>query len=529
MAEVPTGFDYVVIGAGSAGSALAARLSEDENRSVLLLEAGPSDKVMAVRTPAAFANLFETDRDWNYRTVAQPELAGRRIYWPRGKMLGGSSSMNAMMWVRGFAADYEEWGELAGAPWSAAKALELFTRIEDTEAPDGGHQGRGGPMAVGRQRSPRAMTGQYLAACEKFGLPRAMAVNGPHEAGFTETMVSQRAGRRWSTVDGYLRPAARRPNLTVLTGAHTLRIAVDGGRARGVEYLHRGRHRTVTAGTEIILCGGAINSPQLLMLSGIGPAEQLRAHGIPVVVDSAEVGANLRDHLAAPLVLGAREGSLYPATKPPALLEYLLRHTGMLTSNIGEAYGFVSSDPLLGAPDLELIFVPVPFLAEGLEAPQSHGLTTGPVLLRPDSTGTVTLESADPLRAPLVDPRYLSDPAGHDLARLRYGLELTEELLGTEPLAGLVDGCLQPAGMGPGAERRETALREHSQTLYHPVGTCRMGRDENSVVDPRLRVRGVPGLRVADASIMPSIIRGHTNAPAILIGEQAAEFLREDT
>lgn len=528
MAEVPTGFDYIVVGAGSAGAALAARLSEDPERTVLLLEAGSADRTMNVRTPAAFANLFESERDWNYRTQPQSELADRRLYWPRGKMLGGSSSMNAMMWVRGFGADYEEWHRQAGEPWSAANAQRLFHKIEDTEQPSGEHQGRGGTMPVSAQRCPRGMTGDFLTACERLGFTRATHINGPHDEGFAETMVSQRGGRRWSTVDGYLSPAAKRRNLTVLTDAHALRIAVSAGRATGVEYLHGRAHRTATAAAEIIVCGGAVNSPQLLMQSGIGPSDHLRTHGIPVVQESPEVGANLRDHLAAPLVLGATGGSLYPATKPPALLQYLVARTGMLTSNIGEAYGFVRSDPDLPAPDLELIFVPVPFLGEGLVAPDRHGFTMGPILLRPESTGTVRLASPDPLRHPSIDPGYLTDAAGSDLARLRYGLELTERILATAPLSELVDGCLQPSGMRAGRERGEAALRQHSQTLYHPVGTCRMGSDERSVVDARLRLRGLDGLRVADASVMPNIIRGHTNAPSIMIGEQAAEFILED-
>jgi choline dehydrogenase-like flavoprotein len=519
-------YDYIVVGSGSAGAVVAARLSEDPSCRVLLLEAGPSNKSMAVSTPAAFNTLFDTERDWHYRTEPQPELADRKIYWPRGKTLGGSSSMNAMMWVRGFAADYDEWGELAGEPWSADAALRHFQRIEDTEDSTADHQGRGGPMAVTKQRSPRPMTADFLAACENHDLPLAKHPNGPDEDGFTETMVSQRKGKRFSTADGYLAPAAKRPNLTVLTEARVLRVVVANGAATGVEYLHQAQRVTAKAASEVVLSGGSINTPQLLQLSGIGPAEVLRALNIDVLHDSPEVGANLRDHLVAAVVAGTADGTLFSATKPKALIEYLLRHTGLLTSNVGEAYGFVRSDPSFELPDLEIIFAPAPFVGEGLAEPTGHGFALGPILLRPESTGSISLRSADPLAAPIIDPRYLSDPGGKDYRAMKWGLELADELMATQPLAKHITGSLQPPDMAPSAERREAALRKYSHTLYHPVGTCRMGKDDGSVVDGHLKVRGVQRLRVADASVMPSIIRGHTNAPSILIGEQAAELIK---
>jgi choline dehydrogenase len=522
-------FDYVIVGAGSAGAALAARLTEDPGCRVLLLEAGPTDRKQAIHIPAAFSTLYRTDLDWDYFTEPQPALAGRRIFWPRGKMLGGCSSINAMMWVRGFAADYDEWAEHAGPGWSYESVLNYFRRIEDTEAAAGDHQGRGGPMAVSEQRSPSPLTEAFLQACEQVGVPRTSGaeVNGAQPEGVAQTRVSQRRGRRWSTVDGYLRPAKRRPNLTILTGAHTTKVRLEGTRATGVEYVHSGAVRVARAGSEVILCGGAINTPQLLMLSGIGPAGQLRAHGIEVAQNLPEVGQNLQDHLVSALIAhSSSKDTLYAAQSPRQLVRYLTRQRGMLTSNVAEAYGFVRSDDALPLPDLELIFAPAPFVGEGLAKPTGHGITVGPILVRPRSSGEVTLASADPFSAPRIDPRYLSDPEGADMAAMRSGMELSEQILAAPALSRYVQGYMQPGNEVSAAERTDTAIRRHSHTLYHPVGTCRMGNDDGAVVDPELRVRGIDGLRVADASVMPRIIRGHTNAPSIVIGERAADLLK---
>ena len=507
--------DYIVVGTGSAGSVLANRLSADSAVSVVVLEAGPEDKDKFIHIPAAFAKLFRSDVDWDYLTEPQKQLDGREIYWPRGKMLGGSSSMNAMMWVRGFAADYDEWGALAGEGWDFAHVAEYFAKIES------------GPLVISPQRSPRSSTAAWLKAVQECGFD----IDNPDcdaPEGFCQTRVTQRRGARWSTADAYLKPVLRRPNLTLLTEATATRVLFDGQRAIGVEFTQLGQRRVVTARREVVLACGAVNSPQLLLLSGIGDREQLARHGIDVVADAPEVGQNLMDHLAVPLGFDVEYDSLFAAEKPRELLNYLVRRRGMLTSNVGEAYGFVRSRPDLDVPDLELIFAPAPFFEEGIGDPyHRHAVAMGPILVKPRSRGSITLKSADPMDKPVIDPRYLTDDAGADRAALISGLQMSAKIARSKALSGVLGGIARPIGATRlDDETFETAINVCSQTLYHPVGTCRMGSDDASVVDPQLRVRGVDGLRVADASVMPAIVRGHTHAPCVMIGEKASDLIR---
>jgi choline dehydrogenase len=548
--------DYIVVGAGSSGAALAARLSEDPSVSVLLLEAGGPDTALELHVPAAFKKLFRSAYDWNYDTVPQPALEGRTVYWPRGKTLGGSSSLNAMMWVRGFAADYDEWADAAGPAWSWRSLVPYFRRVERTEsamgsaAADGSAEpthGTDGAQAVQHQRDPRPQTAAFLAAAAELGHPVTVA-NLPKGQGFSQTMVSQSRGARVSTADAYLRPARRRRNLRIVTGAHVRRVTfadavgdTGGGpahmpRATGVYVDIGGVTRHATARREMILCGGAINTPQLLMLSGIGPAAHLAEHGIAVVVDAPGVGSNLQDHLVAGLAPAAKGGTLFTAESRQQLARYLSGRRGMLTSNVAEAYGFVRTAVAdragmpAGLPDVEIIFAPAPYVGEGLVPLPGEGLTVGAILLRPRSRGTIRLASADPYAKPLIDPAYLSDPDGIDAATMLAGLAECERLIATDALRAVTTGgWIQPDGgerMTP-EERAELSLRRYSHTLYHPVGTARMGAGPEAVVDSSLRVRGVTGLRVADASVMPTLIRGHTNAPAIVIGEVAADLIRQ--
>lgn len=526
--------DYVVVGAGSAGAALAARLTEDPGVSVLLLEAGGPDRALELHVPAAFKKLFRSAYDWDYDTVPQPQLEGRTVYWPRGRTLGGSSSLNAMMWVRGFAADYDEWADAAGEGWSWSSLLPYFRRVERiADAADETH-GAGGAQSIEHQRDPRPHTAAFLRAAAEAGHPVTPA-NLPEGQGFSQTMVTQRRGARASTADAYLRPARRRANLHVLTGAHVRRVTFAGQAATGVHVDVKGITRHVRARREVILCGGAINTPQLLMLSGIGPSEHLAEHGIRLVVDAPGVGANLQDHLVAGLAPAAYGGTLFTAESRRELARYLGGRRGMLTSNVAEAYGFVRTAVAERAgvpeslPDVEIIFAPAPYVGEGLVPLPGEGLTVGAILLRPRSRGTIRLASPDPHAKPLIDPAYLSDPDGIDAETMLAGLAECERLIDTDALRAITTGgWIQPEGgerMAP-AERAELSLRRYSHTLYHPVGTARMGQDAEAVVDPSLRVHGVTGLRVADASVMPTVIRGHSNAPAIVIGEVAADLIR---
>jgi choline dehydrogenase len=508
--------DYVIVGTGSAGSVVANRLSADPGSQVVVLEAGPRDNDKFIHIPLTWAvKLLRSAVDWDYLTEPQKELNGRQIYWPRGKMLGGSSSMNAQMWVRGFAADYDEWGMLAGDDWDFGHVADYFERIEH------------GPLVISRQRSPRSSTGAWLKAAEQCGY-RIEQPNQPEPDGFCETFVTQRRGARWSCADAYLKPVLRRRNLTLLTEATATRVLFDGTRAVGVEFEHGGQRRVVRARREVVLCGGAINSPQLLMLSGIGDREQLAEHGIDVVRHAPQVGKNLADHLVATLGFDVEHDTLFAAEKPLQLVNYLTRRRGMLTSTGTEAYGFVRSHPDLDLPDLELMFVPAPFFDEGIGDPYAgHAVAMWPILLKPQSRGSITLRSRDPKDKPIIDPQYLTDEAGADRATLMAGLRICARIAEAPALRAVIGTIARPVGADKLDDATfEEALNTCSHTLYHPVGTCRMGSDDASVVDPRLRVRGVDGLRVADASVMPSIIRGHTHAPSVLIGEKAADLIR---
>lgn len=520
-------YDYVIIGAGSAGCVLAGRLSEDPECRVLLLEAGPSDKKMEVRTPAAFPKLFGTERDWGYRTVPQPGLDGRDEYWPRGRMLGGSSSMNAQMYVRGNPADYDDWAAMGNDGWGWDDVLPRFRRSERWIGGSSDLRGADGPLHVQRQRDPSPLTLAGVAAAEQWGLTRIDDVNGPSQEGVALSHVTQRDGRRWSAADAFLHPARSRPNLEVITGAHVHRIVFEGRRVKGVEYRLEGDERGVRAGREVILASGAIGSPQLLLLSGIGPRADLEALGILVVEDRPAVGGSLQDHLALPLIFPTPgTPSLKSAEAKREVLRYLLQHRGMLTSNVGEAMAFLRSNPSLPAPDLQLIIAPVAYMDHGLTPPPCDAVTIGAVLLQPASEGRLRLRTANPADHPVIDPGYLTDPDGRDLAVLVGAVSTIREIAAQPALADLVRGELWPGPEVTSTEAIERFVRLRAFTLYHPVGTCRMGPDDTSVVDPQLRVRGVEGLRVADASVMPRIPRGNTHAPTMMIAERAVDLIR---
>jgi choline dehydrogenase len=520
-------YHYVIVGAGSAGCVLAGRLSADPAYRVLLLEAGGSDRKREIRIPAGFIKLLETAYDWNYRTSQQPQLSDRQLYWPRGKTLGGSSSINGQIWTRGHRLDYDGWAQDCPG-WSYEEVLPYFQRAERRVGSNaGGVYGTSGPQFISELRDPNPSTAAFLAGCAELGMRRPGELNEPDNTGYAPSPVTQRRGLRHSAADAYLRPARRRRNLTVLTGTYAQRILLDGSRATGVQYRDAaGVTQQVTASREVILSAGAVNSPQLLMLSGIGEPDQLRAAGVEPRHDLVGVGANLQDHPACAVIVHCpKPVTLFAADSPAQLARFLLLRRGMLTSSVNEAVAFLRSDPALAAPDLEFVWLPVPVLGEGLTPPPDHGLTLAVELLQPDSHGDIRLASGNPAEPPVIDPGYLT--AESDLRGLVAGLRIAERLCDTAALRPYIGAPMAPWPGNVDDTKLATYVREHAQSAYHPVGSCRMGSDDAAVVDCELRVRGLDGLRVVDASVMPRIIRGHTHAPTVMIAERAADLIRK--
>ncbi|MBW9204579.1 GMC family oxidoreductase N-terminal domain-containing protein [Mumia sp. zg.B17] len=526
-----TSYDYVVVGAGSAGAVVAARLTEDPSVTVLLLEAGPPADADEIRIPAAFSTLFKTRWDWNYTTTAQKQLHGRRAYWPRMKALGGCSSMNAMIYIRGNALDYDTWRDAYGADgWGYEDVLPYFVRAEGNTRLSGPYHGTDGPLRVEDRVFTHELTAAWVDSAVDSGFARNDDFNGASQEGAGLYQVTCRKGRRWSVVDAYLQPAMDRPNLTVLTGALATRVVVEDGRATGVAYAVAGTEQVARAEREVVLSGGAVNSPQLLMLSGIGPATHLREHGIDVVADLPGVGANLHDHPAVPLIWTTRGSTdLVQSSTLANLLRWKATGTGPLASNLGEAGAFFSSRDGLAAPDLQVHAAPSGFYDNGLREPQAQMFTAASTLVNVASRGSLRLRSADPTWHPEIDAAYYDDQT--DLDAQLAGVRRVLDTVSSGPLARFLVDLWMPKARG--AVPTDTELVEHirtmSQTLFHPVGTCAMGSGESSVVDPELRVRGVDGLRVADASVMPMVPRGNTNAPAIMVGEKAADLMRGRT
>jgi choline dehydrogenase len=533
-----TGVDYVVVGAGSAGSAVAAGLVERTDAHVLLLEAGGEARDPRIAIPGFAGDLWFSRNDWGYTTEPQPGLGGRRDAWPRGRVMGGSSAINAMMWVRGLDVDFAGWESAGADGWGPDTMNRLFATIEDDErglaATDAGTRGVGGPVRVERQRDPRPLSLAFLDACAELGL-RVVDDYHADPDGCALTMVTQRRGRRQTAAEAFLwphRPRRGRPalgpgRLTVRTGATAVRVVLEDGRAVGVEVDVAGTRRVVRARREVILCAGAIGTPALLMRSGIGPEAELARHGIGVVVERSAVGADLQDHVASGMVVGTDGGSLYGADRDPRVLaRWTTARRGPATSNLGEAIAFLRTDDAEVAPDLELLAIPAALLDHGRTRYRQHGMTLAAILLTPDSRGRITLRSTDPSAAPVIEPGTFSDPDGRDLARMVGGLRTVQALLTqTRALGSRVTARLSPDRPLSDTGALRVHARATAQTLYHPVGTCRMGSDEAAVVDPELRVRGVEGLRVADASVMPRIVRGHTNAATIAIGVRAGELV----
>jgi choline dehydrogenase len=521
--------DYVIVGAGSAGCVLANRLSADAAARVLLLEAGGRDTSPYIHMPAGIARLVGNRQvDWDYYTEPESALLGRKLYWPRGRVLGGSSSINAMCYTRGHHLDYDEWANLGATGWDYASVLPYFLRSEDQSRGASAYHGVRGPLSVEDLRYRNPLSAVFVEAGVECGLKHNPDFNAAEQTGIGFYQVTQRAGRRCSAAVAYLRPAQHRNNLTIRTSAPATRVLFDGRRATGVEYRHRGQTQIVRAAREVLLAGGAIASPQLLMLSGIGDPTELREHGITVIAENAEVGLNLQDHLDFCTLNRCTQAITYDFNawqEVGVALRYLLTRSGPGVSNVAEAGAFVRSEL---APDeradVQLHFVPAQLDDHGRNRLPGHGITIHACALRPRSRGQLSLRSGRPDDSPRIQPRYLSEAS--DLEILLEGMQLSRRILKTKAFSPYVGSEIYPGEAATTRADIEAVLRRKAETIYHPVGTCRMGSDSRSVVDCELRVRGVEGLRVVDASVMPRLIGGNTNAPTIMIAERAADLLR---
>jgi len=518
-------YHYIIVGAGSAGCVLANRLSEDPSVKVLLLEAGGPDRQKEIHIPAAFSKLFKTACDWTYFTEPEPVQDNRSLYWPRGKVLGGCSSINAMIYIRGHRWDYDHWRDLGNPGWNYDSVLPYFKKSEAQENGASEFHGADGPLHVTNLRSPNPLTEAFVQAAEQSGFPRNPDFNGAQQEGFGQYQVTQWEGKRCSAAAAFLHPVRKRPNLTVKTNVQVFDIIFHQRRATAVSFQDGEHSAQEHADREIILCAGAVASPHLLMLAGVGPADHLRALGIPIQIDLPGVGQNLQDHPAVPIVYQSRQPiTLTSAESMSNVARYLCFKKGMLTSNVGEGGGFISSSSSTPGPDLQFLFGPGYYVDHGFQKIKGHAYTLGPTAIRPFSRGRLKLRSNNPLDAPAIHANYFAD--SRDMDAMIHGLKVGRQIAAADAFSPFRGVEMLP---GPDAQD-DAALRNHiaryAATLYHPVGTCKMGNDALSVVDSELRVHGVEGLRVVDASVMPTVIGCNTNAPTIMIAEKAADLIR---
>jgi choline dehydrogenase-like flavoprotein len=531
-ATAPT-FDYVIVGAGTAGCALAGRLAEDPAVRVCLIEAGGSDRHPFIRTPAMVAAAIGTKRlNWGFETVPQVHLDGRRIPQPRGRVVGGSGSINGMVYSRGNPRDYDDWVTAGAAGWSYAEVLPYFLRTENNQdLPASQYHNHGGPMNVMWPRRPNQLNRDFITATQSLGFPPTIDFAGATNEGVGFRQGVIRAGRRETTARAFLRPALARGNVTLYTNALVLRVTVVDGRAVGVMYERDGEPREVRATREVILSAGTLQTPQILLLSGIGPAVQLQAHGIRTVLNLPGVGRNLQDHLACPVLMRTTNPTSYGISAralPRGILnvfQYLFTHSGPFASNVFESVGFLKTAPGLDRPDVQFVFQPAARPRPTFPLPVGHGYAISPVSLYPKSRGSVTLLSTDPHRAPAIDPALLS--VEQDVQPLIRAIKLARRILGAASFAHYHATEVAPGVAVQTDTEIAEFIRASAYTVHHQVGTCRMGEHPDAVVDSQLRLRGLDGLRVVDASVMPTIVGGNTNAVVVMIAEKAADLIRQ--
>lgn len=537
MGDADSLYDYIIVGAGSAGCVLANRLSADRDLRVLLLEAGGRDSNPWIHVPVGyFKTLHNPKTDWCYKTDPEPGLAGRRLDWPRGRVLGGSSSINGLLYIRGQAEDYNHWRQLGNPGWSHADVLPYFKRAEDQERGGDDHHGAGGPLKVSDMRAKRDVCEALIAAAEANGIPRSTDFNGAKQEGAGYFQLTAHNGKRWSTAVGYLRPVEHRDNLDIVVNAPAIEILFDGddpNKVTGFAYKKNGQRKEakLKPGGEVILSAGAIGSPQILQVSGVGPGKLLKEHGITVRADRRDVGENLQDHLQIRMVYEVNVPTLNDEINNPIRrtmmgIEYILKRTGPMSMGASQVCIFTKTQPDLETPDIQFHFQPLSADKPGIKMHPFSGITSSICQLRPESRGRIAIMSADPDVYPSIQPNYLS--AEKDRRTVIDSIKVSRRIFETSPLKDFVVKERLPGPDVTTDEEILEAARNIAQTIYHPTSTCRMGPDEHAVVDPRLRVNGVKGLRVVDASVMPSIVSGNTNAPTIMIAEKASDMILDD-
>jgi choline dehydrogenase-like flavoprotein len=529
MSDKNNRYSYIVVGAGAAGCVVANRLSENPENTVLLLEAGGTDWNPLIHMPIGFTKLTTPDVNWGFSTVPQPQMNNREMWYPQGRTIGGSTSINAMIYIRGHKNDYDTWRDQGNEGWGYDGVLPYFKKSENNERLNNEFHGIGGDMNVTQQAAPNELTKAFVRSAQEVGIPFNYDVNGAVQDGVTFYDVTQRDARRESSATAFLNPAKKRKNLTVSTRSMGARILFEGDRAVGLEYLKNGKKTVAYAEKEVILSGGAVNSPKLLLLSGVGPADELKKMGVPVVHNLPGVGKNFQDHMDVYITAETAPVSFNMEDRPDRAIshgiQYALFKTGPITACVAEAGAFIRSSDKVENPDIQIHCLPAYVIDHGKQRVKGHGVTINTCNLRPKSIGSVTLKSTNPTDHPNIDPNFCGDAEGYDWKISMEGFKWGRKILAADAFKDLIKKEHMPGVDVKDENQIRKYIKEWSKTDYHPVGSCKMGHDEMAVVDPQLRVHGLRGLRVIDASIMPTLMSGNTQAPSIMIGEKGAAII----